>query len=117
MDDGSVLQAEAFVEKPDAETAARYCAEGYLWNAGNFIFRADVMQAELRQHAPLVLDAAAEALGKARKDLEFLLLDKGRLLAGAENFDRLCSDGTYRQGRRRAGGYRLVGCRHLGGGR
>jgi mannose-1-phosphate guanylyltransferase / mannose-6-phosphate isomerase len=76
MDDGSVLQAEAFVEKPDAETAARYLTEGYLWNAGNFIFRADVMQAELRRHAPLVLDAAAEALGKARKDLEFLLLDK-----------------------------------------
>ena len=71
-----MLQAEAFVEKPDAETAARYVAEGYLWNAGNFFFRADVMQEELRQHAPLVLEAAAEALGKARKDLEFLLLDK-----------------------------------------
>ena len=74
--DGTVLKAEAFVEKPDAETAARYVADGYLWNAGNFIFRADVMQAELRRHAPLVLDAAAEALAQARKDLEFLLLDK-----------------------------------------
>jgi len=76
LGDGTVLKAEAFVEKPDVETAARYVADGYLWNAGNFIFRADVMQAELRRCAPLVLDAAAEALAKARKDLEFLLLDK-----------------------------------------
>ncbi len=76
LDGGTVLTAEAFVEKPDAATAARYVADGYLWNAGNFFFRADVMQAELRRHAPLVLEAAAEALAKARKDLEFLLLDK-----------------------------------------
>ena len=71
-----VLQAESFVEKPDGETANRYLDEGYLWNAGNFIFRADVMREELRRHAPLVSSAAAEALSKARKDLEFLILDK-----------------------------------------
>ncbi|MDR3408142.1 MAG: mannose-1-phosphate guanylyltransferase/mannose-6-phosphate isomerase [Methylovirgula sp.] len=76
LTDSTVLKAEAFVEKPDAETAARYVAEGYLWNAGNFFFRADVMQEELRQFAPLVQAAAAEALAKARKDLDFLLLDK-----------------------------------------
>ncbi len=76
LTDSTVLKAEAFVEKPDAETAARYVAEGYLWNAGNFFFRADVMQEELRHFAPLVQAAAAEALAKARKDLDFLLLDK-----------------------------------------
>src|SRR5829696_3336092 len=27
-----------FVEKPDVATAARYIAEGYLWNSGNFLF-------------------------------------------------------------------------------
>ncbi|MGP8233483.1 MAG: mannose-1-phosphate guanylyltransferase/mannose-6-phosphate isomerase [Methylovirgula sp.] len=72
----TVLEVEAFVEKPDAATAARYVTEGYLWNAGNFFFRADVMQEELRHFAPLVQAAAAEALAKARKDLDFLLLDK-----------------------------------------
>ena len=43
--DGSdgVFAVDAFVEKPDAETAARYVAEGYLWNSGNFLFRADVL--------------------------------------------------------------------------
>src|SRR3984885_5022346 len=35
-----VFAIERFVEKPDAETAARYVAENYLWNSGNFIFRA-----------------------------------------------------------------------------
>jgi mannose-1-phosphate guanylyltransferase / mannose-6-phosphate isomerase len=74
--DSSVSKVEAFVEKPDAVTAARYVAEGYLWNAGNFFFRADVMQEELRHFAPLVQAAAAEAVAKARKDLDFLLLDK-----------------------------------------
>jgi mannose-1-phosphate guanylyltransferase/mannose-6-phosphate isomerase len=29
-----VHAVEAFVEKPDAATAARYIAEGYLWNSG-----------------------------------------------------------------------------------
>src|SRR5437660_10261021 len=33
----------AFVEKPDEATAARYVADGYLWNSGNFMFRADVL--------------------------------------------------------------------------
>ena len=76
---GTVLKAEAFVEKPDAATATRYVAESYLWNAGNFFFRADVMQDELRQHAPLILEAAINAVLKARKDYEFLLLDKEAL--------------------------------------
>ena len=36
---GEVHAVEAFVEKPDPETAARYVAEGYLWNSGNFLFQ------------------------------------------------------------------------------
>jgi mannose-1-phosphate guanylyltransferase/mannose-6-phosphate isomerase len=64
-----------FVEKPDAETAARYIAEGYLWNSGNFLFRADVMAAELKRHAPEVLAAAQAAVAAAASDLDFLRLD------------------------------------------
>ncbi len=79
VETGTVLKVEAFVEKPDAATAARYVAEDYLWNAGNFFFRADVMQEEMRQHAPLILEAAANAVLRARKDFEFLLLDKESL--------------------------------------
>jgi mannose-1-phosphate guanylyltransferase / mannose-6-phosphate isomerase len=72
---GDVLKVQAFVEKPDADVAARYVAEGYLWNAGNFFFRADVMREELRRFEPLMLEAAAESVAKAKKDLDFLLLD------------------------------------------
>lgn len=36
-----------FVEKPDAETAARYVADGsYLWNSGMLVARADTVLAE-----------------------------------------------------------------------
>ena len=35
--------SRSIVEKPDAQTAGRYVAEHYLWNSGNFAFRADVM--------------------------------------------------------------------------
>ena len=51
-------RVERFVEKPDATPAARYIDQGYLWNSGNFLFRADVMAKELEDHAPEVLAAA-----------------------------------------------------------
>src|SRR5437762_68466 len=43
LNGAAALAVEAFVEKPDAATAARYVADNYLWNSGNFMFRADVM--------------------------------------------------------------------------
>ncbi len=44
---------EHFVEKPDLETAKRYLEERtYLWNAGMFITRADVLLAELERTKP-----------------------------------------------------------------
>jgi mannose-1-phosphate guanylyltransferase / mannose-6-phosphate isomerase len=72
---GTVFKVKAFVEKPVADLAARYVAEGYLWNAGNFFFRADVMREELRRFEPLMQDAAVEAIAKAKTDLDFLILD------------------------------------------
>ena len=57
-----VYAVEAFVEKPDEPTAKRYVAEGYLWNSGNFLFRADVLLEELAPHVPedrLVVSVAA----------------------------------------------------------
>jgi mannose-1-phosphate guanylyltransferase / mannose-6-phosphate isomerase len=65
---------ERFVEKPDAAKAADYIAQGYLWNSGNFLFRADVMIAELEHFAPAVLSAARAALDGATRDLDFIRL-------------------------------------------
>ena len=43
LNGASVRGVEAFVEKPDAATAANYVAEHYLWNSGNFLFHAATM--------------------------------------------------------------------------
>ncbi len=51
-----------FVEKPDRQRAEAYVAEGYYWNSGNFVVRADVLLTELERFAPEVLRAARAAL-------------------------------------------------------
>jgi mannose-1-phosphate guanylyltransferase len=49
----SACLVERFVEKPDADTAARYVADGrHRWNAGMFVASAEVMLEQLRQHRP-----------------------------------------------------------------
>ena len=65
----------AFVEKPDEATAERYVAEGYLWNSGNFLFKASVFLAELDALAPEIGGPVADAVAKATRDLDFLRLD------------------------------------------
>jgi mannose-1-phosphate guanylyltransferase/mannose-6-phosphate isomerase len=81
LDQEGVQKVAAFVEKPDAVTAQRFVEEGYLWNSGNFVFRADIMSEELKRFEPEMWSAAEEAVAKARKDLAFLVLD-------AESFAR-----------------------------
>lgn len=51
-----------FVEKPDVETAARYVAEGFLWNSGNFIVSARALMEELAAHAPAIAEHARASL-------------------------------------------------------
>lgn len=59
---------EAFVEKPDATSAAAMIADGgYFWNAGIFLFRADIMLEAIRTHAPDVMAAAEQALALAHR--------------------------------------------------
>ena len=69
------LAVAAFVEKPDAGTAAHYVANGYLWNSGNFLFRADIFLDEYRAFAPASADAVARAVENATRDLGFIVLD------------------------------------------
>jgi mannose-1-phosphate guanylyltransferase/mannose-6-phosphate isomerase len=70
-----VHAVKSFVEKPDAATAARYVRDGYLWNSGNFLFRADVLLSELKRLQPEMFDAIEAAVAKATDDLGFLRLD------------------------------------------
>jgi len=82
LDVASVFAVDAFVEKPDAETATRYVAEGYLWNSGNFMFRADVMLGEIARLEPAMAEAARGAVAEMTRDLDFMRL-KPALFAGA----------------------------------
>jgi mannose-1-phosphate guanylyltransferase/mannose-6-phosphate isomerase len=71
------FRVAAFVEKPDAATAAGYLASGqYLWNSGMFLFRADRYLAELARFEPAMLAAVKEAVAGAAKDLDFIRLAK-----------------------------------------
>ncbi|HEX6866532.1 MAG TPA: sugar phosphate nucleotidyltransferase, partial [Caulobacteraceae bacterium] len=65
---GEVRAVASFVEKPDAETAARYLAEGRLWNSGNFAFRADVLLEEMEAFEPAIVLAARTAVLEASRE-------------------------------------------------
>ena len=72
--DGGVYAVKKFVEKPDDTTAVRYLREGYLWNSGNFLFRADVLLSELKRLEPEIAAAISEAVSRASNDLGFVRL-------------------------------------------
>ena len=73
--DPRVRRIERFVEKPDEKRARAFIEDGYLWNSGNFVFRADAMLEELKRFEPDIAAAAAAAVARAKKDLGFVVLD------------------------------------------
>ena len=74
--DPKIRRVERFVEKPSEEQAKTFIESGYLWNSGNFVFRADVMLGELKAFEPKIAAATAEAVALAKTDLDFLVLDR-----------------------------------------
>ena len=64
-----------FVEKPNVSVAERYVAQGYLWNSGNFMFRASVFLDEYQGFEPESAAAVVAAVERAGKDLGFVTLD------------------------------------------
>jgi mannose-1-phosphate guanylyltransferase/mannose-6-phosphate isomerase len=64
-----------FVEKPDSATAAEYVKSGYLWNSGNFMFRASVLLDEYRSVDAKSVEAIGDAVTKAGRDLGFITLE------------------------------------------
>jgi mannose-1-phosphate guanylyltransferase / mannose-6-phosphate isomerase len=74
LNGASVRTVQAFVEKPDVTTAARYVANRYLWNSGNFLFHATTMLAEIERFEPVMAEAARAAVNGLTRDLDFLRL-------------------------------------------
>lgn len=72
---GGVRAVAKFVEKPDLATAEKYVESGYLWNSGNFMFRASVLLDEYRNFDDATVLAIGEAVNKAGRDLGFVTLD------------------------------------------
>jgi mannose-1-phosphate guanylyltransferase/mannose-6-phosphate isomerase len=72
---GDVRAVTKFVEKPDAAKAAGYVEAGFLWNSGNFMFRASVLLDEYRKLDAASVEAVMHSLTKAKHDLGFVMLD------------------------------------------
>lgn len=66
-----VRKVSRFVEKPDAKRAAEYLLSGdYFWNSGIFIWRTDVILAEIARHLPAV-DACLQRFNRECRELGF----------------------------------------------
>src|SRR5712672_1674168 len=74
LNGSAAFVVDAFVEKPDSTTATSYMSQGYLWNSGNFMFRADVMLAEIQRFEPAMAANVKAAVAELTRDLDFLRL-------------------------------------------
>jgi mannose-1-phosphate guanylyltransferase/mannose-6-phosphate isomerase len=93
----NVFAVDRFVEKPDAQTAERYVTEGYLWNSGNFIFRAGFLLDEYKRIEPDSAAAVTAAVKNAGKDLGFVTLDPDAFAkAAAKSIDYAVMERTSR---------------------
>ncbi|MGM4921539.1 mannose-1-phosphate guanylyltransferase/mannose-6-phosphate isomerase [Tardiphaga sp. 804_B3_N1_9] len=70
-----VKSVAKFVEKPDLQTATGYIEAGYLWNSGNFMFRAGMLLDEYRGVDADSVETITSAVAKAGRDLGFFTLD------------------------------------------
>ena len=73
---------DAFVEKPDMETAKRYIDGGdYLWNSGIFVMKASVWMEVLERFRGDIAQSCREALEKGVSEGDFLHVDKTLFLS------------------------------------
>ena len=79
-------RVDAFVEKPDLETARSYVADGYLWNSGMFCFDAGLFLSECEVCAPEVVRAFEQPLEDAynatpARSIDYGVMEKTRRAA------------------------------------
>ena len=93
--DEQTYNLEAFVEKPDRETAQSYVAGGdYFWNSGMFLLRARRWLELMERFRPDILSGSeGRARGRAARS-RLLPGRRGRVRRLARGLDRLCGDGA-----------------------
>ncbi len=76
-----IHQVEKFVEKPSREIAEQFVANGYLWNSGMFVFKANVFMQMLQQYQPEIFQKICaitdENLAESYADLPNISMDHG----------------------------------------
>ena len=94
----TVCKVDRFVEKPDRDTAAGYCASGqFLWNSGIFLFSARHFLAELeRLNAPMALACSKAHLARKESDGAAALDAEHFAAAPSLSVDRAVLEGTAR---------------------
>ncbi len=94
---GCAHEVRRFVEKPDAERAARYVQEGLLWNCGNFLFRAATLVEEYRAFDAATAGTVAQAVRNARRTAKVLHLEETAFArAASRSIDRAVMEKTTR---------------------
>ncbi|MEY4076264.1 MAG: hypothetical protein RIQ69_634 [Pseudomonadota bacterium] len=69
----NVCKVQAFVEKPNLQTAEQYLSEGgYFWNAGMFVLRASVWLKALQNFRPDIAHACQAAWAAKKQDASFI---------------------------------------------
>jgi mannose-1-phosphate guanylyltransferase/mannose-6-phosphate isomerase len=91
-----VRAIQRFVEKPGAEAARGFLAQGgFSWNSGMFLFGAAKFLEELGAHRPAILEAVRRALSGAARDLDFVRLEAASFAAApAEPVDTAVMEKT-----------------------
>jgi len=70
-------QVDAFVEKPNADTANEYLAgKEHYWNSGMFLMKASRYLEELNEFSPDIYQACESALANTSQDADFIRIDK-----------------------------------------
>ncbi len=76
VSESSGYDVNAFVEKPDSNTAANYLESGeYYWNSGMFLIKASRYLQELEKYRPDISTACKKALEHTTHDNDFVRLD------------------------------------------
>jgi mannose-1-phosphate guanylyltransferase/mannose-6-phosphate isomerase len=80
IEPGSKVEGEAFcvvrfAEKPDTVSAERYLLQGFVWNSGNFLFKASALIEEYRRFDPCTEQAVRNAMTCSRNSGGARLLD------------------------------------------